>query len=204
MFWLLIACTHAPPEQQALDTDVSLTEALQACATLPTPVKRGRCSLDALNVRDAVDPDQCTLIPGERWQSECMFQAAERSVGTLQQRYATCALAGSFTRECGFHLWQNELMALKPGEAGTEAGLLHRAGQLMRKHRSFAEPLDHAYEATFWTWFWGAWWEQQPATEAGQPSACTLWPTVQEQAECTEWAVRARAWNQTREANKPR
>ena len=204
MLWLLLACTNAPPEQMALDKDVSLKDALTACGQLPTPIKRGRCSLDALNVRDAIDPDHCAAIPGDRWQSECMFQAAERSTGALKDRYATCALAGDYARECGFHLWQKELMDLKPGAEGTEDGLLIRAGTLMRKHRSYAEPLDYSYEETFWIWFWGAWWEQQPAHDPTDTSACALWKDATDKKQCETWSAKAHEWIKTREANRPR
>ncbi len=204
MLWFLLACTNAPPEQMALDKDVSLPEALAACAKLPTPVKRGRCSLDALSIREAISPDQCTSVPGERWQSECMFQAAERSTGSLQERYSICALAGDYARECGFHLWQKDLMELKPGSADTKDGLLIRAGQLLRKHRSYAEPLDYSYEETFWTWFWGAWWEQQPAHKEGDTKGCFRWTDPTDRSQCTEWAERAQKWIKTREANRPR
>ena len=95
-------------------------------------------------------------------------------------------------------------MDLKPGEAGTEDGLLTRAGQLMRKHRSYAEPLDHSYEETFWTWFWGAWWEQQPAHAPEDTAACALWKEAGDLAMCQTWAPKAHAWIKTREANRPR
>jgi hypothetical protein len=204
MLWFLLACINAPPEQMALDKDVTLTEALAACAKLSTPVKRGRCSLDALNVRDAISPDQCTVIPGERWQSECMFQAAERSTGTLQERYAICALAGDYARECGFHLWQQALMELKPGAEHKDDGLLIRAGQLMRKHRSYAEPLDYSYEETFWTWFWGAWWEQQAEHQQNDFGACVRWTDSSDRKQCQNWASKAHVWMKTREVNRPR
>ncbi len=203
MFWFLFACTNAPPEQMALDKDVSLQDAMVACAKLPTPVKRGRCSLDALSVREAIHPDQCTAVPGERWQSECMFQAAERSTGSLKERYSICALAGDYARECGFHLWQKDLMVLKPGASGTDDGLVIRAGQLLRKHRAYAEPLDYAYEDTFWIWFWGAWWEQQAAHESTDHSACLRWKDESGRRGCETWAERAHEWLKTREANRP-
>ena len=95
-------------------------------------------------------------------------------------------------------------MDLKPGASETHNGLLERAGQLMRKHRSYAEPFDHAYEETFWIWFWGAWWEQQPAHTAGDVSQCALWKDPKDKAQCETWETKAAEWMKTREANRPR
>jgi hypothetical protein len=204
MLWLLLACTSTPPELMALDVDVSLEDAMTACAKLPTPVRQGRCSLDALNIRGAVTADGCASVSGERWHSECMFQAAEQSSGTLAERYSMCQRAGEYTRECGFHLWQKDLMDLKPGDEENEPGILDRAGQLMREHRGYAEPIDRSFEQTFWTWFWGAWWEQQPAHAPTDLSACGRWAAPEARAECERWAAPAHAWTQTRETKRPR
>ncbi len=81
--------------------------------------------------------------------------------------------------------------------------MLIRSGQLMRQHRSYAEPLDYSYEETFWTWFWGAWWEQQPDHKPEDTSACALWKEAAEQKQCQTWSAKAHAWIKTREANRP-
>ena len=106
MLWILLACTTPSPEQVALDPGVALEEAVEGCRTLDTPVRQGRCVLDALSVRDAVSLSSCSEVPGDRWRGECLFQVAERSTGPLRDRYAICKQTGEYERECGFHIWQ--------------------------------------------------------------------------------------------------
>jgi hypothetical protein len=200
-WWLFfaIACSTTPPAQMALDKQVRLDKALAACASLDSTQRQGQCALDALTVREKVTLARCLGVPGERWRNECLFQAAERSTDSLAARYAICKQAGDFERDCGFHLWQQDLMDLKPGQPG-QSGMLIVAAQLMRKHRPFAEPLDYRFEETYWTWFWGAWWEQQvTATDA----ACDTWTDPAEKERCRTWRARATRWREKREQHRP-
>ncbi len=203
MIWFWLACSTPSPQQVALDPAVSLDQAIAGCETLKTPVSQGQCTLDALNVRGAITVERCATVAGERWRSECLFQAAEASTGSLKERYAICSQTGDYERDCGFHLWQKALLDLAPGKPGQD-GVLIRAGQLLRQHRPYAEKLDYSFEETFWTWFWGAWWEQQPAAKPGDTSACLAWSESGERARCEEWADRGRKWLQEREKGQPR
>jgi hypothetical protein len=203
MLWIWLACSSPSPEQVALDPKVALETALDGCRTLDTPLRQGRCALDALSVRNAISIDACAKVPGERWANECLFQVAERSAAPLADRYAICQRTGDYARECGFHLWQKDLMDLAPGRSG-QMGVLIHAEQLLRKHRPFAEPLDYSFEQTFWTWFWGAWWEQQPAHDASDHGACLLWSDARERVRCQTWADRAHQWLAEREKGQPK
>ena len=202
MIWIWLACTTPSPQQVALDPAVPLEQALSGCATLQTPVLQGQCALDALNVRDAITVERCGAVSGVRWRSECLFQAAEASPGPLAERYAICAQAGDYERDCGFHIWQKDLLDLAPGKPG-QGGVLIRAEQLLRQHRPHAEKLDYSFEETFWTWFWGAWWEQQPAAKPDDQSACLAWSDPSERERCRTWAKRGRKWLQEREKGQP-
>lgn len=198
MLWLLLACSQPSPERNALDERVEFGVAWKACKGLMNPEKAGQCALDVLQTRKVVSTDRCAEISSERWRSECFFIAAETGKGSLSEQYQVCSKAGEYARDCGFHLWQRDLMALEPGNPATADGIRIRAGTLFRKHRPFAEPLDYSFEETFWTWFWGAWWEQRAASMPGDKSACLWWTDASDRADCERWAEPAAKWMSAR------
>jgi len=227
MLWLLLACSNLSPDELALDPTVPLEKAVAACATLSDSRQQGRCVLEALKTRDAISAETCTNIPGRglrgrglaidgkslvgrglglgiQWHNECLFEAASRSTAPLSERYKMCRETGSFARQCGFQIWQKDVMKLRPTtqDANTEA--LVKLESLIAEHRRYAEPLDRNYEATVRTWFWGSWWESQDVDEDNRLSACQQWVQTEGQAACEKWEEKARTWISDRETNRPR
>jgi hypothetical protein len=226
VLWACVGASDPPPLQLAADLSVPLEKAVEACGAIEDVRQRGRCTLEALKVRDAISSETCTNIPGHglrgrgrsvdgrtlmgrglglgtSWHDECLFEAAARSPKPLRDRYEMCAEAGSFSRVCGYHLWQTQLNKLQVGKSGTETEALKKATALYVEHKPHAKRLDHNFTKTYWTWFWGSWWTQQGVSDANDQRACLQWSDPVDQETCRTWAPAARAWVDDREKNKP-
>ena len=119
MLWLFLACSQPSPERNALDERVEFGIAWRECKGLVDVEKAGQCALDVLQTRNVISAERCAEISSERWRSECFFVAAETGKGELSKRYELCSKAGEYARDCGFHLWQRDLMDLEPGNPAT-------------------------------------------------------------------------------------
>ena len=196
MLLLFIACFGSSSGPDAGPAGSSLDTALEACRSKGSAVAVGRCSLEALRQAEAVTMKACVKMPGPRWQSECVMEASEGISGTLEERYAACSEAGDHEITCGFRQWQRDVDALTSGFPGGHIvdGILIRANQVFRQHRSYAEKLDYSYEEAFWAHFWGTWWVHLKPIEAGNTEPCYAWTDPTERTQCEVWAKRAHAW----------
>ena len=194
MLWLFLACGGPSPAQIALDDRVDMASAWTGCLGLSDSRKAGRCALDVLQTHKAVTVERCVAIPDTRWEGECFFQVAESSTDSLDVRYGLCSKAGEFAQDCMFHLWQRDLMALEPGNPATQDGIRGRALAILEKHSTAAMSFDYFFADTYWTWFWGAWWEQRAAQMPGDKQVCVWWADPADRAECEKWAAAAAQW----------
>jgi len=182
----LLACQPPPasPSLQAVDVSVPLETALAACVANGD----GDCALDSILVRGALTARSCERVPVGRARSECFFLAAEAS-GEIAVGHGLCDRAGEFSRDCHFHLWQAELLALRPG-AEERPNPHPEAAAAMARHRPYLSAIDAGYERRFWSWYWGAWWQQQPSRSSEECGALAA-PL---DAECARWHGEAMGW----------
>lgn len=112
----------------------------------------------------------------------------------LEEAYLLCErLVGQERKDCVYHLWQSELMALRPGSEST-AEALDDVRRVFFAHREPALARNPQFEERFWAWFWGAWWKEQPRESWGDPDRCRVFPAEAEQDECRRYAQRAWDW----------
>lgn len=112
----------------------------------------------------------------------------------LEEAYRGCdQSSGQEAKDCVYHLWQSELMALRPGaESSSEA--LDAVRRVYFAHRDHARIRNPQFEERFWAWFWGAWWKEQPRSSWGNPEGCLVFPSKGDQDECLRYSERAWDW----------
>ena len=112
----------------------------------------------------------------------------------LEEAYMRCEQeVGQVAKDCAYHLWQTELMTLRPGSEST-AGALDSVRRVFFAHREAATARNPQFEERFWAWFWGAWWKEQPRSSWGDPEGCLAFPGKPEQEECLRYSERAWNW----------
>ena len=112
----------------------------------------------------------------------------------LEEAYMLCEQrTGQEAKDCVYHLWQSELMELKPGSEST-AEALDDVRRVFFAHREPALARNPQFEERFWAWFWGAWWKEQPRSSWENPDRCLVFPDKPEQDECVRYAQRAWDW----------
>jgi hypothetical protein len=112
----------------------------------------------------------------------------------LREAYQNCdQFSGQEAKDCVYHLWQSELMALRPGSDSSEEAL-DAVRRVFFAHREPALARNPQFEERFWAWFWGAWWKEQPRSSWGNPEGCLVFPNTSDQEECLRYADRAWDW----------
>ena len=189
----LWACSNSVEPWEAMNTAVPIAEAVEACESL-NPTSAGACVLDALMVRDRVGFETCGAVESGLWREECWFLAAEKSNAELSVRYQACDRSGRFVRDCCYHLWQQELLALKPGSTSSSSAM-RSVRELFEKHRPYALSRNPQYENRFWTWFWGSWWKHQSTGSSSLTHSCDAWEASEIRDECLAWETRGKNWS---------
>jgi hypothetical protein len=150
----VVGCGPAPAEpslheqmeryQAALSEEpATATTKLEACGALQDPDLAGDCALKAAHraIRHGHgEPDDlCPRLPGELWQAECWFEAAELAGRkSAREAIALCDRASPFVEDCRQHLWQDHVKRLVDqrgpdgfGELLPQAQELHDAWELL-------------------------------------------------------------------------
>ena len=195
--WLLgvswVGCSSSVEPWEAMNAEVPLPKAIEACESQESSLA-GACVLDALMVRDRVGFETCGSVHSGIWREECWFLAAEKSRAELSVRYQACDRSGRFVRDCCYHLWQQELLALKPGsESSSDA--MRSVRKLFEKHRPYAMARNPQFETRFWTWFWGSWWKHQVNENTSATHPCDAWDESTTREECQAWEIRGKRWS---------
>ena len=194
MLWLLLACSLIGSQDAEIPADLSVSEAMTACAQRDGTDKIGKCTVDALKTRDALSLSACTAIQG-RWRGRCVLQVNAATHGTLQSRYQDCAQRGGDARNCRLRLWQADVLALEPGHPDH---LLELDGmrELVKRHRHHISDIHPGIDDEMWTRFWAAWWEQQGHGPQGAQAGtqCEAFTVPSDAALCTQWQAAAHAW----------
>jgi len=138
---------------------------------------------------EEIRPDESESIRSESTPS--IGHNATDSV--LAEAYAACSQRGEEAKNCAYHLWQAELMDLRPGSSNTDTHLA-AVDDVFRRHYPSAAALNPQFEQRFWAWYWGAWWKEQPRDRIGRMEQCGLFSTEDAQKRCEEWAPRAWKW----------
>ena len=112
---------------------------------------------------------------------------------TLAQAYAACSQRGEDAKNCAYHLWQSELMVLRPGSSNTDAHIA-AVDEVFRRHYPSAAALNPQFEQRFWAWYWGAWWKEQPRDRIGHIEQCGLFVSDSSKKLCEEWAAIGWKW----------
>ncbi len=130
----------------------------------------------------------------EPLRAESVPSASQNSTDSvLAEAYAACSQRGEEAKNCAYHLWQAELMSLRPGSSNTDAHL-DAVDEVFRRHYPSAAALNPQFGERFWAWYWGAWWKEQPRERIGRIEQCGLFATEDAQKRCEEWAPRAWKW----------
>ena len=189
----VMGCSNAMEPWEAMNAEVPLPKAVEACESHDAS-SVGACVLDALMVRDRVGLETCGAVESGIWREECWFLAAEKSKAGLSVRYQACDRSGRFIRDCCYHLWQQELLALKPGSESSSDSM-RAVREIFEKHRPYAMARNPQFESRFWTWFWGSWWKQQGERGSSQSHACDAWLEASNREECRTWEIRGKSWS---------
>lgn len=178
---LLLACSAAPGGSHdavlaaLTDDSAPLERRLAGCARSPDPDLAGDCSLAVVTPVIRQGPGMatalCPELPGELWQAECWFVAAEAWYHHEQPELAAraCRQAGPFRGECGQHLYQHPVRALVGSDVADHWP--QRVGEARALHSQWRHWLGDqvTLEGRFWPLFFRTSFERAP--QLGQ-AAC--------------------------------
>ena len=175
--WFFLGC------QGPVDSAGSVTQESQEGASAATGPSETVLALDGSQGTESEAAEVEELAPLD-----------PEEVAKIEEAYSACdASEGQAALDCFYHLWQTELMALRPGSASTAAAL-EDARHVFRRHREPALIRNPQFEDRFWSWFWGAWWKEQPRSLWRNPEGCKAFEGRAEQQECLDYSERAWDW----------